>query len=234
MWNSFIFINWRLIQYESSLWWWHFCMIFYSLHRKFLYFHSEGPSWFWRRRKIHLKMLCGKLHPFFLGLNVLVDGVQWSHYTMMNSHQNASWWRHQMETFSVLLVLCVGNPPVPGEFPAQRPVMRSFDVFFGLRPNKWLSKQLCGWWFEMQLRSLWRHCNAHWHHIAWTWWYAMGHLLQFHCPICILLLQILFLYCCLCMSSYDCVMIHCAVKSSGPFQYKESMLPVWEILLWKS
>ena len=30
---------------------------------------------------------------------------------------------------------------VPGEFPAQWPVARSFDVFFDLRPNKRLSKQ---------------------------------------------------------------------------------------------
>ena len=36
--------------------------------------------------------------------------------------QIISWWRHQMETFSALLVLCTGNSPVPGEFPAQRPV----------------------------------------------------------------------------------------------------------------
>ena len=36
-----------------------------------------------------------------------------------------TWWRHQMETFSALLALCVGNSPLPGEFPAQRPVTRS-------------------------------------------------------------------------------------------------------------
>ena len=41
------------------------------------------------------------------------------------------------------------NPfPGPGEFPAQRPVTRSFDVFFDLRLNKQLSKQPWGWWFE--------------------------------------------------------------------------------------
>ena len=42
-------------------------------------------------------------------------------------------WRHQMETFSALLALCVGNSPVTGEFPSQRPVTQSFDVFFDLR-----------------------------------------------------------------------------------------------------
>ena len=45
------------------------------------------------------------------------------------------------------------------KFPTQGPVMRSFDVFFDLRLNKWLSKQLWSWWFEMPLHSLWRHCN---------------------------------------------------------------------------
>ena len=32
--------------------------------------------------------------------------------------------------------LCAGNSPVTGEFPAQRPVTRSFDLFFDLRLNK--------------------------------------------------------------------------------------------------
>ena len=51
------------------------------------------------------------------------------------------WWRHQMETFSALPALCAGNSPVAGDFPSQRPVTRSFHVFFDLRLNKWLSKQ---------------------------------------------------------------------------------------------
>ena len=33
-----------------------------------------------------------------------------------------------METFYALLALCAENSPVTGEFPAQRPVTRSFDV----------------------------------------------------------------------------------------------------------
>ena len=64
-----------------------------------------------------------------------------------------------METFSALLALCVGNSPVTGEFPSQRPVIRSFDVFFDLCLNKRLSKQSRRWWFETPSRSLWRHCN---------------------------------------------------------------------------
>ena len=47
-----------------------------------------------------------------------------------------AWWRHQMETFSALLVLCVGNSPVTCEFPSQRPVKRNFDDFFYLCLSK--------------------------------------------------------------------------------------------------
>ena len=46
-----------------------------------------------------------------------------------------------METFSALLAICAGNSPLTGEFPTQRPVTRSFDVFFDLHLNKRLSKR---------------------------------------------------------------------------------------------
>ena len=71
-----------------------------------------------------------------------------------------SWWRHQMETFSALLAIFAGNSPVPGEFPTQRPVTRSFDVYFDPRLNKRLCKQSWGWWFETLLCPLWRHSNV--------------------------------------------------------------------------
>ena len=64
-----------------------------------------------------------------------------------------------METFSALLAICAGNSPVTCEFPAQRPVTRSFDVFFDLRLNNQLSTQWWGWWFETPSRPLWRHSN---------------------------------------------------------------------------
>ena len=69
-------------------------------------------------------------------------------------------WRHQMETISALLAIYAGNSLVTGDFPAQRSVTRSFDVFFDLRLNKRLRKQSWGWWFETPSRPLWRHCNG--------------------------------------------------------------------------
>ena len=65
-----------------------------------------------------------------------------------------------METFFALLAICAGNSPVPGEFPTQRPVTRSFDGFFDLRLHKRLSKQSWGWWLETLPRPLWRHRNV--------------------------------------------------------------------------
>ena len=51
-----------------------------------------------------------------------------------------AWWLHQVEAFSAFLAICAGNSPVSGEFPAQRSVTRSFDVFIDPRLNKRLSK----------------------------------------------------------------------------------------------
>ena len=68
--------------------------------------------------------------------------------------------RHQMEIFSTLQALCAGNSPVTGEFPSQRPAMRSFDNFFNLGLNKRLSKQWRCRWFETPSPSLWHHCDV--------------------------------------------------------------------------
>ena len=59
------------------------------------------------------------------------------------SFDDQLWWRHQVETFAALLAFCERNPPVTGGFPSQRPMTRTFDVFFSdLRQNKLLSKLL--------------------------------------------------------------------------------------------
>ena len=91
-------------------------------------------------RNVHVRPLC------YFG----------SKYTSSTS----AWWRHQMETYSALLAICAGNSPVSGEFPAQRPVTQSFDIFFDLRLNKRLIKQSWGWSFETLSWPLWRQCNG--------------------------------------------------------------------------
>ena len=59
--------------------------------------------------------------------------------------QNHEWWCHQMEKFSALLAICAGNSPVTGEFPAQRPVTRSFDVLlWSAWINGWVNNREAG------------------------------------------------------------------------------------------
>ena len=86
--------------------------------------------------------------------------AQWHDLLARRCNKQIPWWRHPMEIFSALLAICAGNSPAPGEFPAQRPVTRSFDVFFDLRLNKPLSKQPWGWLFETPSCPLWRQCNV--------------------------------------------------------------------------
>ena len=82
---------------------------------------------------------------------------------LSEAEMNPSKPRHMMTSsngniFRVTGPLC-GEFTGPGEFPTQRPVTRSFDVFFDLGLNKRLSNQPWGWWFETPSWSLWRHCN---------------------------------------------------------------------------
>ena len=79
--------------------------------------------------------------------HLVIDSCHWSKATL-------TWWHHQMEAFSASLAFCEGNSPVTGEFPSQRPVTQSFDIFFDLHLNKWLSKPSRRWWFETSSCSL--------------------------------------------------------------------------------
>ena len=71
--------------------------------------------------------------PLICKFNVGAFSPPWSPWTPTVAWTPYPWWRHQMETFFALLALCAGNSPVTSEFPTQRPVTRSFDIFFDLR-----------------------------------------------------------------------------------------------------
>ena len=120
--------------------------------------HWSNPEWAdptGTKLKHQLYFLCTVRHVNFTPNYVLVDHTHYVYYnlkaTMMTS------WNGK---FSTLLALCAGNSSVTGEFLAQRPMTRSFDVFFDLPLNKRLSKRWWGWSFETPSRSLWRHRNA--------------------------------------------------------------------------
>ena len=70
--------------------------------------------------------------------------VEW-HKTVKWMTSSSPWWRHQFEKFSALLALCAVNSLVTGEFPAQRPVTRSFDAFFiSAWINAWANNREAG------------------------------------------------------------------------------------------
>ena len=102
-----------------------------------------------------------------------------------------------------LLAICVGNSLVTGEFPSQRPVTRSFNVFFHLRLNKPLSKQSWCWWFGTPSRSLWCHCNE------WGW--HMQHCTPHGNSGCRALISIIKTYSLQFCTSHDrCAVMACA------------------------
>ena len=80
--------------------------------------------------------------------------TDWIHKQFSWAHHDVIKWKHCPRYWPLR-----GEFTGPGESPAQRPVTQSFDVFYDLRPNKRLSKQSWGWWFETPSGSLWRHCN---------------------------------------------------------------------------
>ena len=79
-----------------------------------------------------------------VSLSLPTNMIHWKYSKIAAGYQTQMtlnhWWRHQMETFSALLALCSGSSPVSGDFPVQRPVTRSFDVFFDLHLIKLLSR----------------------------------------------------------------------------------------------
>ena len=90
--------------------------------------------WFWRKRHrtvLHVLLYSMHILRSTCGSAVLQAVTRYifnkrNPILMMSSNGNI---------FSVTGLLCV-EFPVTGEFPAQRPVKNSFDVFFELRPNK--------------------------------------------------------------------------------------------------
>ena len=143
------------------------CWIYFRMHENIGSFsvlsqHRKGSfSWNHASCKTRTCSTC-KVNNMFMGRQVMQE--PWVIYTEgllpILKGNFVTWWRHQMETFSTLLAICAGNSPITGEFPAQRPVPWNFDVFFDLRPNKRLSKQTWGLWFEMPPCPL---CNEQCH-----------------------------------------------------------------------
>ena len=107
--------------------------IIYTFYSCWKHFHSRSRHHFWKRHDIQY---------FRVWRNTL--------FMMTSSNGNI---------FHVTGPMC-GEFSGHGEFPSQRPVTRSSDIFFDLCVNTWLSKQWRRRWLETPTRSLWRHRNV--------------------------------------------------------------------------
>ena len=94
---------------------------------------------------------------------------------------------------------------------------RSFDVFFDLRLNEWLSKQSRGWWFETPSRPLWRHSNGS------TWCYVVKQVPD---------RKFASLYVSLILNALVLAMIHSCSWVSFSIPWCISAVCAWKRILW--
>ena len=86
-------------------------------------------------------------------------------------------WRHQMETFSALLVFCAGNSPVTAESPHEGQWRGALMISLNcVWKNGWTHNRDAG---ETPLCSLWRHCNTSDVYRYWNAWYYSWYIQQF-------------------------------------------------------
>ena len=94
-------------------------------------------------------------------------------WDLLDRHYLSTWLRHQMETFSALLVICAGNSPVTGEFPhkGQWRGVLMFSLICA-SANGWINKGeagdlrrhrahydvivMKGWWKPVSYFVMWR------------------------------------------------------------------------------
>ena len=126
----------------------------------------------------------------------------------------------KMGKFSALLAICAGNSPVLGEFPSQRPVTPSFDVFFDLRSieKKW------SWMFHSAaqnftnrvfvIRTLLKQYNCH---ESATIWYTDHQYLTQYSEIINNLQEIPLLF-------RNCAVRSCGTRRKGPGQSPRNVL----------
>ena len=130
------------------------CVIYvltYAYHIRHIWFIPQGVRYRYLKKKVE-----GFFFTWFTIARRISCPLMMTQPIMMTSSNG--------NIFRVTGLLC-------GEFtghrrnPTQRPVSRSFDVFFDLHLNKRLSEQSLGWWFETPWRPLCRRCTVLFYHV---------------------------------------------------------------------
>ena len=140
-----------------------------SRNRVIQVYHKPGETHLTTSSPINMNLLLALFNPSRTILFIVEMYLQFVIFLHTHTRQLAEILSYERQNvmmtssngniFRVTGPLC-GEFTGPGEFPAQRPVTRGFDVCFDLRLNKRLSKQPWGWWFEAPSWLLWRQCNG--------------------------------------------------------------------------
>ena len=88
-------------------------------------------------------------------VSVYVKRWYWSH-SICYVQEAGRWWSHDIESYSALLALCEGNPPVIGGLPSQSASIAELWCFIWCTPEQHLSKLWSCRWFGMP----WHKCDA--------------------------------------------------------------------------
>ena len=75
---------------------------------------------------------------------------------ILRKHDDVIKWKHSSRYWPFVRGIHLS----PVNSPHKMPMTRSFDVFYYMFLNKWLSKQSKRRWFETLSRPSWRHCNG--------------------------------------------------------------------------
>ena len=138
-------------------------MHFYIIGYYFSWFVKDILTWvskciilLWRENNIYIYLFLSYYSSILARGNGFKITRERQGYGLLTGHDDVIKWKHFPRNWPF-----VRGIDRSGEFPTQRPVTRSFDVFFDLRLNKRLSKQSWGWWIETPSWSLWRQCNVY-------------------------------------------------------------------------
>ena len=160
-----VVIHWLFFPYPSGLLHWHCGNLTIAP------VPAKQPWWIWINTSCEFimndcitttKQSTIKPCAYFLGYTVCQCTIlcnafrceyitEWRHHDIMMTSPNGNMFRVTGPLW--------GESTGPRWIPSQRPITRSFAVFFDLRLNKGFSKQSIRLWFKTPSRSLWRHCN---------------------------------------------------------------------------
>ena len=100
-----------------------------------------------------LEFICKTMISCFIYLPIAkYSSYRYKTWSIAGTHKEFHMMTSSNGIFSALLAFCIGNSPVTGEFPPQRLVARSCDVFFDLRLNKRWSTESKHRWLETPSR----------------------------------------------------------------------------------